>query len=192
MQSNSTNSTNSQPNPKLAPGQKAPDFNLPAVDGSNLQLTKLLADHKAVVVLFICNHCPYVKAYIPRLIDLQTQFSGSAALVAICSNDQTAYPEDSFENMKTAAAQWGLNFAYVRDEDQAVARAYGAERTPEIFVLDAQGVCRYEGGIDDNFQNPEKVKDQPLRDAVSQIIENKKVARPQTWAIGCTIKWNKV
>ena len=184
-------SSNDPTIPKLTPGQKAPDFTLPAVDGSDLQLSKLIADHKAVVVLFICNHCPYVQAYVDRLIDLQAQFQNDAALVAICSNDETAYPEDSFEHMKTIASKWKLNFAYVRDEDQAVAKAYGAERTLEIFVLDTQGVCSYEGGIDDNFQNPQKVKDQPLRDAIAQIIQDKQVTRPQTWAIGCTIKWKK-
>lgn len=187
----SSTQASNQPTDKLKPGQQAPDFQLPAVDGSTLKLKELLSTHKAVVVLFICNHCPYVKAYIPRLIALQKKFEQDAAFVAICSNDETSYPQDNFEHMKTTAKEWGLNFAYVRDEDQQVARAYGAERTPEIFVLDSQGRCRYEGGIDDNFQKPEKVNDQPLRDAIDEIIQGKAVTRPQTWAIGCTIKWKK-
>lgn len=176
---------------KLKPGETAPDFTLPAVDGSQYHLADLLKQSHATVVLFICNHCPYVQAYIPRLIALQEQFKGQAQLVAICSNDATDYPEDDFDHMKQAARQWGLNFPYLRDEDQSIAKAYGAERTPEIFVLDGKGVCRYEGGIDDHYQDASKVKDQPLRDAMAAVVDNHAVARPRTWAIGCTIKWKK-
>lgn len=181
----------SSPITKLAPGQKAPDFKLPATDDSLLQLSALQSSHKAVVILFLCNHCPYVQAYVPRLVALQKQFQKDAAFVAICSNDEETYPQDSFEHMKEIAKAWNLNFAYVRDQDQRVAKAYGAERTPEIFVLDSKGVCRYEGGIDDNFQNPDKVKDRPLHDAMEQVIQGRQVDRPHTWAIGCTIKWKK-
>lgn len=178
---------------KLAPGQKAPDFTLPAANGGTIHLANELKSHAAVVVMFICNHCPYVKAYIPRLVQLQQEFAGKGQVrfIAIGSNDAATYPEDSFENMKATAAQWGLNFPYVRDESQDVARAYGAERTPEIFVLDAQGVCRYEGGIDDNYQHPDKVTQKPLREALVALALKKPVSQPQTFAIGCTIKWKK-
>ncbi|MCE9591419.1 MAG: thioredoxin family protein [Planctomycetes bacterium] len=177
-------------NPKLKPGDKAPDFTLPAVAGSQVHLRDELAKSPATVVLFICNHCPYVKAYIPRLIALQKEVP-KARLLAICSNDAATYPDDSFDNMKKQAAAWGLNFAYLRDEDQAVADAYGAERTPEVFVLDGKGECRYEGGIDDNYQNPDRVTRRPLRDAVEALIAGRPVAEPTTHAIGCTIKWKK-
>jgi peroxiredoxin len=182
---------------KLKPGQHAPDFTLPAVDGRAANLAQELPKASATLVMFICNHCPYVKAYIPRLIALQKEFEAAvngkrkAQFLAICSNDARAYPEDSFENMKKQAAQWGLNFAYLRDEDQAVARAYGAERTPEIFLLDSAGICRYEGGIDDNYQDAAKATRRPLRDALSALAEGQPVKEPQTYAIGCTIKWTK-
>lgn len=182
---------------KLKPGQKAPDFSLPGVDGKTLSLSQDLPKAGATVVMFICNHCPYVQAYIPRLIALQKEFDTTAKgrkrgqLIGICSNDAQGYPQDSFENMKKQAAQWGLNFAYLRDEDQAVARAYGAERTPEIFVLDEQGICRYEGGIDDNYQDPAKVTRRPLHDALAAVAQGQAVKEPQTYAIGCTIKWAK-
>jgi len=176
---------------KLQPGDKAPDFALPATDGSTVSLNEQTEQAPATVVLFICNHCPYVKAYIPRLIALQQAFDGKARFVAICSNDATTHPDDSFENMKKAADEWGLNFPYLRDEDQSVARAYGAERTPEVFVLDQAGVCRYEGGIDDNYQDADAVTQQPLKQAVSQLAAGDKVAEPQTYAIGCTIKWKQ-
>ena len=109
--------------------------------------------------------------------------------VAICSNDETTHPDDSFENMKKYAAEWGLNFPYVRDEDQSVARAFGAERTPEIFALDNAGVCRYEGGIDDNYQDAGAVTQRPLANALTALVAGETVAEPTSYAIGCTIKW---
>jgi peroxiredoxin len=176
---------------KLKPGDLAPDFTLPATDGSTVRLAQRLPLNSATVVLFICNHCPYVKAYIPRLIELQRELAGRVQLLAICSNDAATYPADSFEGMKTTASQWGLNFPYLRDESQTVARSYGAERTPEVFVIDPKGVCRYEGGIDDSYQDASKVRDRPLHEALVAMLAHRDVPRPQTYAIGCTIKWKK-
>jgi thiol-disulfide isomerase/thioredoxin len=178
-------------NSKLSPGQVAPDFFLPATDGNQYRLADHLPRSKATVVMFICNHCPYVRAYIPRLVALASQYAGKVGFVAISSNDVSTYPQDSFDHMRMMVGQWGLNFPYLYDENQDVARAYGAERTPEIFLLDPQGVCRYEGGVDDSYQSEEKVKDRPLRDAIEQVIAGQEVTRPRTWAIGCTIKWKK-
>lgn len=189
--------------PKLKPGDRAPDFTLPAVHGGTVNLTQQLAAAPVTVVLFLCNHCPYVLAYIPRLIELQKQFDPSgpvptpgptpgratARFIGICSNDARTYPEDSFEKMKTYAANWGLNFPYLHDEDQSIARAYGAERTPEVFLLDRQGICRYEGAIDDNYKDPAQVTQRPLRDAILAVASGQPVKEPQTHAIGCTIKW---
>lgn len=177
---------------KLQPGEKAPDFELPGVDGKPLKLSDRLARGKVTVVTFICNHCPYVHAYVERLIELQREFGAGAAgvgIVAICSNDEVTYPRDSFEHMVTAAEEWGLNFPYLRDEDQSVARAYGAEKTPEVFLLDADGVCRYEGAIDDNDKDPAGVTRRYLRDALLAVIEGREVDPKTTHAIGCTVKW---
>ena len=180
-------------NAKLQPGDQAVDFRLPATDLSEIHLADELARYRAAVVLFLCNHCPYVQAYIPRLIQLQQQFPPTSPqgvrFIGICSNDAQTYPQDSFDQMKQSARQWGLNFPYLHDEDQSVAAAWGAERTPEVFVLDRDGVCLYEGGIDDHYQNPNRVSQQPLRDALEAIVEGRPVDRPQTYAIGCTIKW---
>jgi peroxiredoxin len=185
-------------NPKLKPGDQAPDFNLPAVDGAGIRLAEQLPHDLATVVMFLCNHCPYVVAYIPRIIRLQEEFSdpryhprgaNTVRFLGICSNDDTVYPQDSFENMKIAARQWRLNFPYLRDQDQSVARAYGAERTPEVFVLDQQGTCRYEGGIDDNCKEPDKVTRRPLRDALLALTAGEPVSVPQSYAVGCTMKW---
>lgn len=177
--------------PKIKPGETAPDFTLPSVDGRTLRLADELKRKPATVVLFICNHCPYVKAYIPRLIEIQRETAGNCGFIGICSNDAIAYPDDNFDNMKKASAGWKLNFPYAHDADQRVARAFGAERTPEIFVLNSNGVCRYEGGIDDNYQDPAKVTRRPLRDAILAVAAGKAVAEPWTHAIGCTIKWKK-
>ena len=183
---------------KLQPGQKAPDFSLPSVDGKTVKLSEQLPQAAATVVMFICNHCPYVKAYIPRLIALQKELDGASGgkgggvrFIGICSNDAATHPADSFEHMKEQAKAWGLNFPYLRDEDQSVARDYGAERTPEIFVLDREGICRYEGGIDDNYQDESKVTRRPLRDALEALTRGQPVREPQSHAIGCTIKWKK-
>ena len=179
-------------NQKLKPGDQAPGFELPAVDGTTVRLAEELAKRPVTVVTFLCNHCPYVVAYIPRLIELQNRYvPEQARLIGICSNDEITYPQDSFEKMKVAAKEWGLNFPYLRDEDQSVAQAYGAERTPEIFLLDTHGVCRYEGGIDDNYQDATAVTDRPLRDAIDAVIEGRAVDRVQTHAIGCTVKWKQ-
>ena len=186
--------------PKLAPSQTAPDFELPSVDGSTIRLSDELGRYPVTVVLFLCNHCPYVVAYIPRLIELQRQFdlantSGTspvkARFIGICSNDEVTYPDDSFEKMKIKAQEWDLNFPYLRDEDQSIARAYGAERTPEVFLLDAQGVCRYEGAIDDNHQDSSKVTQRQLHDAIQAVAKGEPIDQPQTYAIGCTIKWKQ-
>jgi peroxiredoxin len=177
---------------KIKVGEKAPGFLLKDVEGKPVALEGLLKANKAVVVLFICNHCPYVQAYIPRLVKMQKELAGKGAvLVGINSNDWAAYPEDAPEKMKTYASQWGLNFAYLHDGDQTVADAYGANRTPEIFVLDGQGVVRYEGGIDDCYQDEKRVTRRPLLDAVNDLLAGREVGQTTSYAIGCSLKRKK-
>ena len=174
---------------ELKIGEKAPDFNLPAVDGKNYSLSDF-KDKKAVVVIFSCNHCPYVQAYEDRIIALQEEFKDKGVIfLAINSNDARNYPEDSFENMVKRAKQKGFNFPYLRDTSQDVARAYGASHTPQIFVFDEGRRLCYTGKIDDNWREPNKVKERYLRDALLDIVEGREVKNPETYAIGCTIKW---
>jgi len=173
------------------PGQSAPDFLLPAARGGSVKLSAKLKKYPLVLVMFICNHCPYVKAYIPRLIALQKKYANDLCLLAICSNDAQAYSEDSFEAMTLAAQAWNLNFKYLHDEDQSVAKAYGAQRTPEIYLIDQQAICRYIGGIDDCYKDQTQVQDQPLQDAIEDLLASQPVRRDRTYAIGCTIKWIK-
>ncbi|NJK59196.1 MAG: thioredoxin family protein [Oscillatoriales cyanobacterium SM2_1_8] len=171
-------------------GAYAPDFELPSTGGDVVHLTKCLAKYTAVVVVFMCNHCPYVKAYKDRLIALQRDFAERGVLfVGINANDEEKYPEDGFEKMKAYGAEWGLNFPYLRDRTQDVAEAFGARCTPEPFLLDRQGILRYRGRIDDNYSNPDAVTRQDLREAIEAVLGDRELTQPVEPAIGCSVKW---
>jgi len=174
---------------KLEIGQHAPDFTLPGVDGKDYSLSSF-KDKKLVVVVFSCNHCPYVQAYEERLIGIQRHYGPKGVqLIAINANDAVGYPEDNLDCMVKRAKQRGYNFPYLRDETQRIARAYGAEYTPEAFVLNCRFAVRYIGRIDDNWQHPDKVRTHDLRNAIDAVLAHRKVENPITHAIGCTIKW---
>lgn len=175
----------------LGIGDKAPDFELPGTDGITHRLSDY-AEYKAVVVIFTCNHCPYVKAYDERIITLQEEFNDRGVrFIGINSNEDIHYPEDSFDNMVRKVDEIGLNYPYLRDETQEVAEAYGASHTPQIFVFDKDRILSYTGKIDDNWRQPEDVKERFLRDALLLLAEDKEVSNPETYAIGCTIKWKR-
>ena len=174
---------------KLATGQRAPDFCLPGVDGNEYCLTSF-QDKQVIVVVFTCNHCPYVQAYEDRLIAIQQEYADRGVqLVAINANDASGYPEDSFHNMVKRAEQKKFNFPYLRDETQRVAHGYGAEYTPEAFVLNSKGEVCYVGRIDDNWQHPDKARSHDLRNAIEAILAQRPLDNAVTHAIGCTIKW---
>jgi peroxiredoxin len=174
---------------KLPIGQRAPDFILPNVDGRDCALQSF-KDKKVVVVVFTCNHCPYAQAYEERLMAIQRDFAAQdVQLIAVNPNAAEGYPEDSFDNMVKRAQKRQFNFPYLRDETQRIARAYGAEYTPEAFVLDAKREARYIGRVDDNWQHPEKARSHDLRSAIEAVLAGKPVENPVTHAIGCTIKW---
>lgn len=166
-----------------------PQFNLPGIDGNNYSVDSF-RNKKILVVIFSCNHCPYVQAYENRIIDIQKDYEQKGVkIVAINSNDSTKYPEDSFEEMKKRAAEKKFNFIYLRDEDQSVARSFDASHTPEVFVFDENRKLAYHGKIDDNWQNEGEVKVKYLRKALDELLEGKLVSIPETYSIGCTIKW---
>lgn len=171
-------------------GQAAPDFrNLPGVDGRSTSLSDF-SSSRVLVVIFSCNHCPYVQAYEDRIIALQSEFKDQGVqFVAINSNDATHYPDDSFENMVKRAREKKFNFPYLQDKSQAVARAYAATHTPHLYVFDQERKLIYTGKVDDNWQNPSEVKKQYLREALSAAVNGQKPSEPETFAIGCTIKW---
>ncbi len=169
----------------------APDFSLIGTDGKQYSLATF-KDAKALVVVFSCNHCPYVQAYEDRLIELQKDYASQGVrLVAINSNDDLNYPEDSFDAMLTRATEKGFNFPYLRDDSQGVAKAYGATHTPHLFVFGPDRALAYTGKIDDDWQDPKAVKRRFLREALDAVLLGKPVPEPQTHAIGCTIKWKR-
>jgi peroxiredoxin len=170
-------------------GDKAPDFKLLGVDNKTYTLDSF-KDKKIVTVMFICVHCPYVRAWEPRFLQIQKDYADKGVtLVGITSNDPVKFPEDSFENTAKWAKEKGYNFPYLYDEDQSVARAYGAERTPEVFVFDEKRILRYHGRIDDNHEDPTQVKTHYLRDALDALLAGKPVPIAETQPVGCTIKW---
>jgi peroxiredoxin len=172
-------------------GSSAPDFNLTGVDGKKYSLDSF-KDKKALIVIFSCNHCPYVQAYEERIIKIQKDYADKGvAVAAINSNEDVNYPDDSFENMKKRAAEKNFNFPYLRDEEQSAARAYDATHTPEIFLFDADRKLAFHGKIDDNWQEPDKVQNHYLRNALDELLAGKEISVPETFTIGCTIKWKK-
>ncbi|MBI3552199.1 MAG: thioredoxin family protein [Elusimicrobia bacterium] len=169
----------------------APDFSLKATDGKTYAL-KDFSPAKALVVIFSCNHCPYVVAYEDRMIAIQKDYAAKGARFAVInSNDAVNYPDDSFPEMVKRAKAKGFNFPYLFDESQSVAKAYGATNTPHLFVFDAQRKLAYTGKIDDNWENANAAKQQYLRDALDDLSAGKAPRVAQTHAIGCTIKWKK-
>jgi peroxiredoxin len=173
----------------LKAGDKAISFKLPGVDDKEHSLSDY-AEKNAVVVVFSCNHCPYVRAWEDRMVQVQADYmSKGVQLVAINANDESKYPDDSFPRMKERAQVKEFNFPYLRDEPQSVARAYGAERTPEVFLFDKNSVLRYHGTIDDNYDDPKAVKEQYLRMALDAVLAGKPVSMAETKPVGCSIKW---
>lgn len=169
----------------------APDFSLKAVDGKTYGL-KDFKDAKALVVIFSCNHCPYVVAYEDRMVAIQKDYADKGVLFAVInSNDAANYPEDSFDAMVQRAKEKGFNFPYLHDESQSVAKSYGATNTPHLFVFNAERRLAYTGKIDDNWEDPTAVKRQFLRDALDRIVAGRAPSDGFTHAIGCTIKWKR-
>ena len=174
--------------PKL--GIVAPDFVLPGIDGETYALSDIMGPNGAVVV-FICNHCPYVKAITDRLVATAvTLRQEGVGFAAICSNDAVSHPEDSFENMKIFAAKRGFTFPYLHDESQDIAAAYDAVCTPDFYGLDANGVIRYRGRLDSgrNDPNPGDVRPE-LVEAMRAVAQGKPAPAKQFPSVGCSIKW---
>lgn len=170
-------------------GSTIPDFELHAVDGKTYSVNSF-KDQKVLIIIFSCNHCPYVQAYENRIIQIQKDYSSSGvAIAAINSNDKVKYPEDSFEEMKKRGELKKFNFYYLRDEDQSVARSFDAAHTPELFVFDSERKLVYHGKIDDNWQDENKVKTKYLRNALDELLSGNEISVPETFSIGCTIKW---
>jgi peroxiredoxin len=172
-------------------GWKAPDFRLKASDGNMRSLAEVRGA-KGTLVAFICNHCPYVKAIVSRLVRdaIELQAAG-IGVAAICSNDQVAYPEDSFENMKGFARTHGFTFPYLHDETQEVARAYGAVCTPDFFGFNGGDELQYRGRLDESKASPVPDARRELYEAMMAVARTGQGPREQTASMGCSIKWRE-
>jgi peroxiredoxin len=173
----------------LAIGETAPEFCLRGVDGKTYSYSDAAGD-KATVIMFWCNHCPYVIPNQERVIAMQAELMAQGVrFAAICANDAVAYPGDGYEAMQQRAAEKGYNFPYLHDATQAAARAYGAQRTPEVFLFDAVRKMRYHGRIDDNHEDVRAAKSHDLRNAIAAVLAGALPDPAETGAFGCTIKW---
>jgi peroxiredoxin len=170
-------------------GDAALPFELPGVDGGSYSLSGISEGKKATAVVFMCNHCPYVLAWLERLVGIAKDYAGKdVAFAGINSNDPAKYAADDFPGMQKLAKEWGLPFLYLHDETQQVATAYGAERTPEIFLFDAGLKLRYHGAPDDSYEEA-KARVPYLRDALDAVLAGQEPPVVETSPVGCTIKW---
>jgi peroxiredoxin len=172
-------------------GTKAPNFTLPdTVFGKTVSLDELKSD-KATVIMFICNHCPFVKHVDEAIVSLAKDYQAKGvSVIAISSNDVENYPQDSPELMKEEAEKVGYTFPYLYDETQEVAKAYDAACTPDFYVFDKDLKCAYRGQLDDSRPGNDKpVTGKDLRAALDEILEGKEVSAPQIPSLGCNIKW---
>lgn len=172
-------------------GQACPDFSLPAVNGTENKKYSLkdFTNGKPLVVMFICNHCPYVKAIEDRLITLGHDLDKEEInVVAICSNNDAKYPDDSFENLQKRAQEKNYTFIYLHDETQEVAKTFGAVCTPDYFMFDGNLKLQYRGRLDDNWKEADKVTQRELYQAALDL-KNHRPLQKQTPSMGCSIKW---
>ena len=178
----------------VEPGSKAPDFELPNANGNSggdsLSLQDVMGENGAVV-FFTCNHCPYVVGSEPR-IEKAAEVAREHGLgfAGINSNDPVKYESDSWDNMVKRANK-GMTYPYLHDPSQDVALAYGAERTPEFYLLDSGSVVVYRGRLDDSPRDPSHAKTSELHDAMAELASGKSVSVSRTESIGCSVKWKE-
>jgi peroxiredoxin len=176
--------------PPLTLDTQAPDFRLPATDGKTYTFGDV-AGANGTVIVFICNHCPYVKAVIDRLVaDARELMAQGIGFAAICSNDAASYPEDSFDNMRRFAKAHAFPFPYLHDETQTVARAYDAVCTPDFFGYNAQRKLKYRGRLDEGRTTPPPAgAKRELLEAMQAVAATGSAPTPQNASMGCSIKW---
>lgn len=172
-------------------GDPAPaaDVKMKNVDETEISIADVSGE-SGTLVIFTCNHCPYVKAWESRIAEIGNLYATkNVGVIAINANDPSAYPEDSFEVMQQRAGQHGMKFPYVVDATSSVAQSFGATRTPEVFLFDGAGKLVYHGTIDDNYKDAAKVTKPYLRDALDALVGGKEIPLAETKALGCSIKF---
>ncbi|MEH1935013.1 MAG: thioredoxin family protein [Nostoc sp.] len=171
-------------------GSYAPDFELPGIDDQVHHLRRYLEKFRAVGVISMCNHCPYVDWYLGRLKNIQAEFAPEGfTLIGVNGSNGDRNTRSSFENMKAFARSHDLNFPYLWDSTQDVTRSFGATKTPTAFLIDTNGIVRYKGKIDDHRQDPSLVGEDYLRTAIASLLQDQEIDIPQTEAIGTTLIW---
>ena len=175
---------------KLKKGMAAPDFSLPGVDGKNYSLRDF-KNCKALLVVFMCNHCPYVKPKINELKRMQSDYKNEGlVVVGINPKDENFVPEDNFEGMKKTAKERGINFAYLRDESQKTAKDYGASCTPDPFLFNSEHKLVFHSRIDDTH-GQEQANRHEMHEAIGQFLKAGKISIEEKPSMGCSIKWMK-
>jgi peroxiredoxin len=170
-------------------GTRCPEFQLPAVDGKTYRRDDF-GGAPVLVVMFICNHCPYVQAVEDRLIALNAEYGPRGVqFVGICSNDAGSYPDDAFDRLAERWRAKKYGFPYLHDESQEVAHAFGAVCTPDLFVYDRERQLAYRGRIDDSWKDPSKVTRRELADALDALLAGQRPSAAQKPSLGCSIKW---
>ena len=170
-------------------GTPAHDFLLYGTDGKAYSLNSYSGE-KIIVIIFMCNHCPYVKAVLKRIIDLQNEFiDRGVQFIGINPNDAIRYPDDSVENMKIIAKKNNFSFPYLVDPSQEIAKLYDAVCTPDLYVYGKDRKLAYRGRIDDNWKYPRKVTHSDLRLALENMLTGQLVSNEQIPSMGCSIKW---
>ncbi len=179
---------------QLPIGWEAADFNLIGTDDKSYSL-KDFAGHKGLLIIFTCNHCPYAKAAWPLVTELHKRFGQDIAFVAINPNDYETYPDDTPEAMKEKMTEWNIQFPYLVDETQEIAKSYKAQCTPDPYLFkNEDGLYRlfYHGRINDNWQEPENVKERDLDGAINKLLAGKDSPQTQPPSLGCSIKWKSL
>jgi peroxiredoxin len=173
-------------------GTPAHDFSLEGIDSKTHSL-KSYSEKEIIVIIFMCNHCPYVKAVLKRIIALQNEFiDRGVQFIGINSNDATCYPDDSLKNMKIIAKENDFSFPYLIDPSQKVAKSYDAVCTPDLYVYGKNRKLVYRGRIDDNWEDSEKVTQQDLKLALENILSWEVITSKQIPSMGCSIKWKTI
>lgn len=175
---------------KLKTGDQAPDFDLMGIDDKKHSLNDY-KDYDGLLVVFICNHCPYVKAKVEALKEIYEKFKERVPLVGINSNDSTNYPDDSFENMKKIAEEKGIKFDYLVDDSQEIAKKYGATCTPDSFLFDKGRKLVFHGRVDDAMNPDDSVTEKTMIDNIKKLLANEKIEKDFDPSIGCSIKWKE-
>jgi len=175
---------------KLRPGDAAPGFELTGTDDARHSLDSY-GSREGLLVIFMCNHCPYVKAKIDAIKEIDERFGDRIAVVGINSNDAAKYPDDSFDSMKRISKERGFGFDYLVDETQEVARRYGAVCTPDPFLFDADRRLVFHGRIDDAMKPDATVSEKTMIRNIERLLAGEKIEKGFDPSIGCSIKWKE-